>query len=159
MDDTPRQFLDELKFAIVRRRIGQIALAVVLAEESIRYLNTLVWYLIIPIIANVLQTHTESVLFQTRHSFNWDPLAGATIEFLTAIVFVFYVNRLIHGRNKPRPREELHRQDHEPVTVARSPRGEEYETIIPRLLSAPEAPQHDVVTTGGERPAQPTGKT
>jgi len=40
MDDSPREFLDGLKLTIFRRRIGQIALAVVLAEACIRYLNS-----------------------------------------------------------------------------------------------------------------------
>ena len=48
MDDNPRQFIDELKVAIFRRRIGQIALAVVLAEECIRFLSAIVWYVIRP---------------------------------------------------------------------------------------------------------------
>ena len=34
MDANPGQFMVELKFAILRRRVGQIALAVVMAEEK-----------------------------------------------------------------------------------------------------------------------------
>jgi large-conductance mechanosensitive channel len=155
MDDTPRQFLDELKFAIARRRIGQIALAVVLAEECIRYLNTLVWYMIIPAVANVLQTHTESVLFQTRSRFNWELLAGATIEFFTAIIFVFYVNRLVHGRNKPRSREQHHSDPDESATLATATRDEEYDPIVPRLLSAPESHNREFSSAAGERDLHP----
>jgi hypothetical protein len=41
-DESPRGFLAELKHSICRRRIGQIALAIVLAEACVRYLNALV---------------------------------------------------------------------------------------------------------------------
>jgi large-conductance mechanosensitive channel len=106
-DGSPAQFIDELKGAIIRRRIGQIALAVVLAEACIRYLNSLVWYLIVPLIANIVQGRTESVLFRAPRTFPWQQLTGSTLEFIVAIVFVFYVNRWIHGLSRPRSEEEI----------------------------------------------------
>jgi len=154
MDDTPRQFVDELKFAIVGRRIGQIALAVVLAEECIRYLNALVWYLIVPAIANVLKSHTESVLFQSRRGFVWEPIAGATIELMAAVIFVFYVNRWIYGRNRPRTLEQRQGDSYPP---AEPPiQSEDYEPIVPRALSAPEAPTGGLAIVGSEHRAHPT---
>jgi hypothetical protein len=45
MDENPGQFMLEVKFAIIRGRVGPIALAVVLAEESIPFLSALVWNL------------------------------------------------------------------------------------------------------------------
>ena len=153
MDNNPRQFVDELKFAIVRRRVGQIALAVVLAEECIRFLSAIVWYLIIPLVSNALQGHTESVLFpsQQHRSFPWIQLLGATLEFITAVVFVFYVNRWLYGRNRPRARGEV--QDSPPdeaLPEQSSERGVEYDPIVPRLFSAPEAPRNELVPASAD---------
>jgi hypothetical protein len=105
--DSPRQFLDGLKLTIFRRRIGQIALAVILAESCIRYLNALVWFLVIPIISNVLESHTESVLFKNRRTFPWEQLTGNTIEFASALVFVYFANRWIYGLSRPRRDEPV----------------------------------------------------
>jgi large-conductance mechanosensitive channel len=107
LDESPRQFLDGLKLTIFRRRIGQIALAVVLAEACIRYLSALVWYLIIPLIANLLENHSESVIFASRRSFPLEQLAGSTIEFATVLVFVYFVNRWIYNLSRPRRAELL----------------------------------------------------
>ena len=103
MDDSPREFLDGLKLTIFRRRIGQIALAVVLAEACIRYLNSLVWYLIVPIISNVLANHTESVLLENRRKFPWEQLAGNTLDFVAALIFVYFANRWIYNLSRPQP--------------------------------------------------------
>jgi large-conductance mechanosensitive channel len=105
MDDSPTEFLDGLKLTIFRRRIGQIALAVVLAESCIRYLNSLVWYLVIPIISNVLANHTESVLLENRRKFPWEQLAGNTLDFAAALIFVYFANRWIYNLSRPRPSE------------------------------------------------------
>src|SRR5690349_19997102 len=78
-DESPKQFLEELKQSIFRRRIGQIALAIVLAEAIIRYLNALTWNVVSPIISNGLKGHTESVLFPGQRTFPWDRLAGSTL--------------------------------------------------------------------------------
>ncbi|HKF04989.1 MAG TPA: MscL family protein [Candidatus Sulfotelmatobacter sp.] len=150
MDDNPRQFIDELKFAIVRRRVGQIALAVVLAEECIRFLSALVWYLIIPTISNILDGRSESVMFQSQQhrSLPWIQLLGAILEFVVAVVFVFYVNRWLYGRNRPRTRDEV--QDlppDQPNQEQPSERDVEYEPIVPRLFSAPEAPKPELVSS------------
>jgi large-conductance mechanosensitive channel len=102
-DDSPREFLDGLKLTIFRRRIGQIALAVVLAEACIRYLNSLVWYLVIPIISNVLANHTESVLLENRRKFPLEQLAGNTLDFAAALIFVYFANRWIYNLSRPRP--------------------------------------------------------
>jgi large-conductance mechanosensitive channel len=102
MDDSPKEFVREIRSGILKKRVGQIALAVVLAEACIRFLNSLVWYLIIPIVAFVLRGHTESVLFRDKLVFPWQQLFGALLEFMVAIVFVFYVNRWIKG-NLPKP--------------------------------------------------------
>jgi len=128
--ESPGELIDGIKFTIFRRRIGQIALAVILAESCIRYLSALVWYLIIPIISNVLATHTESVLFSTRRNFPWEMLIGNTIEFATAIIFVFYANRWIYRLSKPPQRNEEHSEEQ---------MGLDEEALVPRLLSAPEA--------------------
>jgi hypothetical protein len=37
MDDTPKQLLDELRTDLLRKRLGQIALAILLAEAALRF--------------------------------------------------------------------------------------------------------------------------
>jgi large-conductance mechanosensitive channel len=153
MDDSPRQFIDELRFAIVRRRVGQIALAVVLAEECIRYLSAMVWYLIIPIVAKVLESHTESLLFQSQSQrpFPWIQLFGSTLEFVAAIIFVFYVNRWLYGRNRPRPRpteEEIRAE--QMIKERGSEPDEDDEPIVPRVLLGPETPASELVPSGAQ---------
>jgi large-conductance mechanosensitive channel len=98
MDDTPGQFVQELRSSLLKKRAGQIALAVILAEACLRFLNALTWFLVVPIIATVLKGHTESVLFetQTRAPFPWQPLFGSVLDFAIALIFVFYLNRWIH---------------------------------------------------------------
>jgi large-conductance mechanosensitive channel len=98
MDDTPGHFIQELRSSLLKKRAGQIALAVILAEACLRFLNALTWFLVVPIIAAGLKGHTESVLFetQTRAPFPWQPLFGSTLDFAIALIFVFYLNRWIH---------------------------------------------------------------
>ena len=99
MDDTPGHFVHEFKSSLLKKRAGQIALAVILAEASLRFVNALTWYLVVPTIAALLKGHTESVLFetQTRAPFPWQPLFGSVLDFAIALIFVFYLNRWIHG--------------------------------------------------------------
>jgi large-conductance mechanosensitive channel len=102
MDDSPRDFVHELRSGILRKRVGQIALAVVLAEACIRFLNSLTWLLVVPGIAWLLRGHTESVLFRDKLVVPWEQLFGSLLEFILAIIFVFYVNRWIRG-SLPKP--------------------------------------------------------
>jgi hypothetical protein len=97
-----------------------------------------------PAISNILEGHTESVLLQNRRTFPWIQLTGATLEFITVLIFVFYVNRWIYGRNRHGQNAEEHPFQAEP-SAEQHPSGqdEEYEPIVPRLLSAPEAPSRD----------------
>jgi hypothetical protein len=99
MDDTPGHFVQELRSSLLKKRAGQIALAVILAEACLRFLNALTWYLAVPTIAGLLKGHTESVLFetQTRAPFPWQPLFGSMLDFAIALIFVFYLNRWIRG--------------------------------------------------------------
>jgi large-conductance mechanosensitive channel len=98
MDDTPKGFLGELKSATLKKRVGQIALAIVLAAACIRFLNSLVWFLALPIISSLMKGHTESVLFETKPTFPFEPLIAAILEFGAAIIFVFYANRWIYAK-------------------------------------------------------------
>ena len=100
MDDTPGGLVEEFRTAILRKRVGQIALAVVLAQAAWRFINSLVWYCIIPAVGKALQGHTESVLFEraTHNPFPWEPLFGATLEFALTLILAFYLNRWIHRR-------------------------------------------------------------
>ena len=95
MDDSPKNFVHEFRSAILKKRVGQIALAIVLAEACI--LNSLLWYAVVPAIAWILQGHTESVMFRDHLVFPWERLFGSLLEFLLALIFVFYANRWIRG--------------------------------------------------------------
>jgi large-conductance mechanosensitive channel len=103
VDDSPKAFGHEFKSAILKKRVGQIALAVVLAEACLRFLGALAWYLVIPLISSRLEGHTESVLFTSKPIFPWQQLFGSCLEFALAIIFVFYINRWIRG-SLPGPR-------------------------------------------------------
>jgi large-conductance mechanosensitive channel len=100
MDDTPTGFLEELRTSVLKKRVGQIALAVVLAEAVWRLLSSFTWYLIIPLIGKVFQGYTESVLFEkaTSHPIPWENLFGSFLEFLLTVIVVFYLNRWIHRK-------------------------------------------------------------
>jgi large-conductance mechanosensitive channel len=99
MDDTPRAFLEEFRSSILKKRVGQIALAVVLAEAVWRLLNAFTWFLIMPIIGGFIQWQNESVLFaRSRGPILWENLFGSLLEFLLTIILVFYANRWIHSK-------------------------------------------------------------
>jgi large-conductance mechanosensitive channel len=102
VDDTPKAFLEEFRTSVLKKRVGQIALAVVLAEAVWRLVNSLTWYLIIPLIGRAFQGHAESVMFEsaTRHPMPLENLFGSMLEFLLTVITVFYLNRWIH--RKPR---------------------------------------------------------
>lgn len=119
-DESPKKLVEELKQSIFRRRVGQIALAIVLAEASIRYLNALIWFLVIPVISHVLKGRTESVLFESQRTFPWDRLMASTLEIVAAVLFVFYANRWMYGLNRPRKHEEIETTD-SPDTLAMPP--------------------------------------
>jgi len=106
MDETPKAFFEELRSSILKKRVGQIALAVVLAEAVWRLVSSLTWYLIIPLIGRSLNGHTESVLFEsaTRRPIPWENLFGSLMEFVLIVIVVFYLNRWIH--RKPQPTAE-----------------------------------------------------
>jgi large-conductance mechanosensitive channel len=103
MDDTPKAFLYELRSSILKKRVGQIALAVVLAEAVWHLVNSLTWYLIIPLIGKSFRGHTESVLFEsaTKHPIPWENLFGSLLQFVLTLIVVFYLNRWV--QRKPRP--------------------------------------------------------
>ena len=109
MDDTPKAFLEELRSSLLRKRVGQIALAVVLAEAAWRLVSSLTWYLIIPIIGRGLRGNTESVLFagSTNRPFPWDNLFGSLLEFGLVVILVFYLNRWVQQKPTPTAPEHI----------------------------------------------------
>jgi large-conductance mechanosensitive channel len=106
MDDTPKAFIEEFRSAILKKRVGQIAIAVVLAEAVWRLLTAFNWYLIMPIIGRFVEGQTESVLFSraSGRPILWENLFGSILEFLLTVIVVFYANRWIH--KKPHSIEE-----------------------------------------------------
>jgi len=107
MDDTPQGLLVELRSSVLKKRIGQIALAVILAEAVFRLISQLTWYLIIPILGRLLHGQTESVLFEpaTKNPVRWDTLFGSALEFVLVVIVVLYLNRWIQ-RKPSRPRDD-----------------------------------------------------
>lgn len=108
MDDTPNAFLQDLRSSLLKRRVGQIAIAVVLAQAVWRLVNALTWYLIIPLIES-LRRNTESVLFagSTGRPFPWENLFGSLLEFGLTVILMFYLNRWVQRRETPATAENL----------------------------------------------------
>lgn len=99
MDDTPKAFLEEVRTSILRKRVGQIALAVVLAQAIWRLISALTWNLLMPAMGKFFNGN-ESVLFKgyRENPIPWDNVAGALIEFASTVIVVFYLNRWIHQK-------------------------------------------------------------
>ncbi|HEX3321495.1 MAG TPA: MscL family protein [Terriglobales bacterium] len=97
MDENPKAFLEELRSGILKKRVGQIALAVVLAQAVWRLLNAFTWYVLVPIIGKAISGRTESVLFESaaRLPFQWESIIGSLLEFTLTVILVFYLNRWI----------------------------------------------------------------
>jgi large-conductance mechanosensitive channel len=100
VDDTPKAFLEEFQSSLLKRRVGQIALAVVLAEAAWRLVSSLTWYLIIPLIGRALRGNTESVLLgrATTNPFPLENLFGSLLEFGLVVILVFYLNRWVQQK-------------------------------------------------------------
>jgi large-conductance mechanosensitive channel len=100
VDDTPKAFVEELRSAVLKKRVGQIALAVVLAQAVWRLLNSFTWFLVMPVVRRFLEGQNQSVLFGTAGLISWDNVLGSVMEFLLTVVVVFYLNRWIHRRSR-----------------------------------------------------------
>ncbi|HKR86012.1 MAG TPA: MscL family protein [Terriglobales bacterium] len=100
MDDTPKAFFEELRSGIMKKRVGQIALAVVLAQAIWRFVSSLNWYLVMPVLGRFLHGQTESVFLpnSTARPVPWENLFGSVLEFVFTIMVVFYLHRWIHKK-------------------------------------------------------------
>jgi large-conductance mechanosensitive channel len=109
VDDTPKAFFEELRSSLLRKRVGQIALAVVLAEAAWRLVSSLTWYLIIPLIGRMLRGNTESVLLgrASTNPLPWENLFGSLLEFGLVVILVFYLNRWVQRKPTPAITEEV----------------------------------------------------
>jgi large-conductance mechanosensitive channel len=149
MDDSPKAFLEELRSSILKKRVGQIVLAVVLAEAVWRLINALTWYLIIPIIGRVLEGHTESVLFEgTRHPFPFEALSASFLEFMLTVIVVFYLNRWIHAKSPQGPIEALMDEgssapDTHPQLIPAITQLKESEQVFYNIVGEPLGPEND----------------
>jgi hypothetical protein len=83
--------------------VGQIALAVVLAQAVWRLVNAVTWYLLIPLIGRSLQGNTESVFFKgsALRPLPWENLLGMLLEFRLLVILVFYLNRRVQRNPIP----------------------------------------------------------
>lgn len=109
MNDTPQAFVEELRSSLLNKRVGQIALAVVLTEAAWRLVVALTWYLIIPDIGRVPRGSTESVLFAgaVAHPLPLESLFGSLLEFGLVVILVFYLNRWVQRKPTPATTGEL----------------------------------------------------
>jgi large-conductance mechanosensitive channel len=109
VDDTPKAFLEEFRSSLLKRRVGQIALAVVLAEAAWRLVSSLTWYLIIPLIGRALRGNTESVIFAkaTTNPLPWESLFGSILEFGLVVILVFYLNRWVQRKPTPTTSDDV----------------------------------------------------
>ena len=143
MDESPKAFLEELRSGILKKRVGQIALAVVLAQAVWRLMNAFTWYVLVPIIAKAISGRTESVLFEgaARVPFQWESIIGSLLEFTLTVILVFYLNRWI---KKPIGPEAVPDTFEESIPVS-----------VPEPTQTPEtapSPQEAIVYNGvGER--------
>jgi large-conductance mechanosensitive channel len=103
MDETPKGLLREFRASVLKKRVGQIALAVLLAQAALQLITTVTWYLIIPVLAKFLRGQTESVLFEKSADspIRWDTLFGSVLIFLLVLILVLYLNRWVQRRSKP----------------------------------------------------------
>jgi large-conductance mechanosensitive channel len=113
LDDTPKDFVQELRSSLLKRTVGQIAIAVLLAQAALRLVNALIWYFVIPVLGRALRGNTESVLFSsaTAHPIPWENLFGSLLEFSATVILVFYLNRWVQRKplvasEGPTPKEE-----------------------------------------------------
>jgi large-conductance mechanosensitive channel len=102
MDETPQGLLTEFRASILKKRVGQIALAVLLAQATLQLITTLTWYLVIPVFAKVLRGQTESILFEKSavSPIAWETVFGSTLVFLLVLILVLYLNRWIQRRSR-----------------------------------------------------------
>jgi large-conductance mechanosensitive channel len=109
MDDTPKAFIEEFRSAMLKKRVGQIAIAVVLAQAVWRLINAFTWFLIMPIIGRLEERQTQSVLFprSSGSPISWENLFGSVLEFLFTIILAFYANRWIHTKPRADDNSEL----------------------------------------------------
>ena len=109
MDDTPKAFFEELRSSLLKKRVGQIALAVVLAEAAWRLVTSLTWYLIVPLVGRALRGNTESVIFEkaTTNPLPWESLFGSLLEFGLVVILVFYLNRWVQRKPTPATTEDV----------------------------------------------------
>jgi hypothetical protein len=99
-DSTPQAFLSSFRSDLLRRRVGFVALAVMLALACLQLLNNLVWYLLIPLFARLI-AHSGSVMFDDRQLiFPTQQLMASITQFALAVVAVYYLNRWLVGRRR-----------------------------------------------------------
>jgi large-conductance mechanosensitive channel len=113
LDDTPKAFIQELRSSLLRRTVGQIAIAVLLAQAALRLVNALIWYFVIPLLGRALRGDTESVLFSsaTTRPIPWENLFGSLLEFTATVVLVFYLNRWVQRKPVPVSEEPIRKED------------------------------------------------
>jgi large-conductance mechanosensitive channel len=113
LDDTPKDFLHELRSSLLRRSVGQIAIAVLLAQAALRLVNALIWYFVIPVLGRALRGDTESVLFSgaTSHPIPWENLFGSLLEFTATVILVFYLNRWVQRKPVPASEEFIEKEE------------------------------------------------
>lgn len=103
-DETPNGFLREFRLSVIKRRIGWIAIAIILAQAVLRLSAGITYNLLIPAIAKFFGGNSSSVLYGVASNpFPFAALFGTVLEFLLTMVIVFYLNLWALGRPLPKP--------------------------------------------------------
>jgi len=131
LDDMPKGWWGQLQSTILRSSIGRIAFAVVLAQAVVGLIREVVWYLLMPMVANLLRHQSESVLFERYRDapIRWDYLFNSFLQLALAVALVFFVNRTIR---KKRATADVEAEESESAMAeeqSHGPRGEAVERL------------------------------
>jgi large-conductance mechanosensitive channel len=108
MNDTPGAFLAEFRRSVLKRRIGWIAIAIILAQAILRLMSGVTYYFIVPVLGRMFGGNSDSVLFKgTSDPLPFPKLFGTLLEFGLTIVVVFYLNLWALGKPLPGPANSM----------------------------------------------------
>lgn len=104
MNDTPRDLVAEFRRSVLKRRIGWIVIAIILAQAILRLVGGVTYYLIVPVLGRMFGGNSNSVLFKDpSNPLPFPQLFGTLLEFGLTIIVVFYLNLWALGKPLPGP--------------------------------------------------------
>src|SRR5262245_51289233 len=105
MDESPKGLFHELTTTVWNRRIILVALAVLLAQSSLRLINAVVAFVLVPFLATVLKD-SDSVLFRSDTHYALVPLIYSVLEFCLVVLVVVFGSRSMRISRIKHPTEE-----------------------------------------------------